>query len=138
MKKILLLLMFTTLWLESGTICIISSSDFPARRLSAAQVRAIFLAQKRWIADTSVLPINYPPEDPSRQCLERTILKKSRQSLRRYWLKAHYNGYRPPKVVKSSEALLAYLREVPGAIGYVDANTTLPVWVQRLHETDCR
>ncbi len=118
--KIFLLFILLTPWLYSQEIFVIANKDFPKERLSQKAIKAIFLDKKRFIDGKKILAINYTFNDPLRECFERTILKKSRRLLEQYWLKAHYKGRRPPKVVKSKKMLLEYLQKVDSAIGYTD------------------
>lgn len=122
MKKIVWILLLFVLILPAKELCIVASKSFPLNHISRTTLKAIFLDKKHLVKGEKVLPINYDFHHPLRKCFEKKILRKSRRSLERYWLKAHYNGKRPPKVVGSSATLLEYLQNVPGAIGYVDTN----------------
>lgn len=137
MQKIVSILLFLSLWGSASQIFVVASRSFPADRIEHAHLKAIFLSKRTIYRGIKLLPINYTTDDPRRNCFESTVLRKSRATLQRYWLKAHYNGHRPPKVVKSSAAMLAYLRQVPGAIGYLEANQTLPQGIKILFVTEC-
>ncbi len=122
------LLLYTLLFLsllQGREIWVVSGKDFPATTLTPQEVRAIFLDKKRFIGAVKILPINYPFSHATRACFEKQILHTSRRVLRRYWLKAHYKGHRPPKVVQTPATMLSYLQKVPGSIGYIDANERL-------------
>ena len=40
--------------------------------------------------------------------------------LKSYWTKQHYLGHRPPLTMKSQESILAFIKKVDGAVGYID------------------
>jgi len=124
MKKIIWILLIFTLFLPAKELCIVASKTFPVNHISRTTLKAIFLDKKHLIKGEKILPINYNFHHPLRKCFEKSILRKNKRALERYWLKAHYNGKRPPKVVGSSATLLEYLQKVPGTIGYVDTNST--------------
>jgi hypothetical protein len=119
MKKLLLFLMLTAA-LPAKELYIIAGDAFPEDHLSSATIKAIFLDKRHLLDDRPLLPFNYTLDNPVRRCFEREILHKSRHALEHYWLRAHYRGKRPPKVIKSRAMLIAYLRKIPTAIGYTD------------------
>ncbi len=125
MYKICFMLILLIYNLSAKEILVIANQDFPLEKISKTKLKMIFLNKKHYIKETQILPINYSPDNPLRCCFEKNILKKSKRSLQRYWLDAHYHGRRPPKVVKSKKALLKYLQNIPGSIGYIDSNITL-------------
>lgn len=121
MKKLLLLFFIITIS-YSKEIVVIAHISFPKNSLTQKEIKAIFLDKKHFIYDRKIFPINYEFNAPLRTCFEKSILKKSRRNLEIYWLKAHYSGNRPPKVVKSQKMLLEYLKNIHTAIGYGDFN----------------
>lgn len=116
---------------------IIASDAFPAKHLSAKTVRAIFLDKQHLLSGQPLLPLNYTLDNPLRRCFEHEVLKKSRYALEHYWLRAHYRGKRPPKVIKSRAMLIAYLRKVPTAIGYTDIKPQRNSGLRILLKADC-
>jgi len=137
MKSLLFALLFGVQSLSAGEVCIVASRTLPLQHISRSTLKAIYLDKKHLINGHKVLPINYTFTDPLRSCFEKHVLKKSRRSLERYWLRAHYNGKRAPKVVKSKAALLAYLQKVPGTIGYVDSKTARSTSLKVLLRIPC-
>jgi len=125
MQRYLFILIAFVFSLHAQELLVIAGRDFPIRHISKKDLKALYLDKKHLIKNRPVLTLNYPPDNPLRNCFERQVLRKSRYALRRYWLQAHYNGKRPPKVIKSQKALFAYIRQVPGAIGYVRESTVL-------------
>jgi len=121
----------------SQEILIVGDKNFPKESLTLHEIRAIFLDKKRFVGDKKILVMNHAFNHPLRVCFERNILKKSQQSLERYWRKAYYQGKRPPKIIKSIEMLFAYLDSVTPSIGYSDANTTTSIEVKVLYRTEC-
>jgi ABC-type phosphate transport system substrate-binding protein len=115
-------LIFVSTLLFSEEIYIIANRNFPVDKLTKKDIRSIYLDKKRHIKDKRILPLNYTYSSPLRELFERSVLKKSKKSLERYWIKAHYKGHRPPKVVKSKKSILSYIKKLDNAIGYIDSN----------------
>jgi hypothetical protein len=58
--------------------------------------------------------------------------------LERYWIKAHYKGHRPPKVLKSKASVLSFIKELDNALGYVDSNLSNLKEIKILHEVELK
>ncbi|MHC3995021.1 hypothetical protein ACXWTF_09330 [Thiomicrolovo sp. ZZH C-3] len=128
-KQVLFLLLSVILSGEEWALVI--RADSPLDSLNTAQIRDLYLGKTRYIGDTRLFPLQPGADDPLRQQFERETLGLSRTALREWWIRRHYLGQRPPKVVGSAEAILAYVQQVEGAVGYVpyamavDANVTV-------------
>jgi len=116
----LFFLLSSTLFAQ--TIYIIANKNFPANSLTQKEIKQIYLDKKRYIKGAKLLPLNYTHNSKLRELFEKTILQKSRKNLEGYWLKAHYKGHRPPKVLKSQDSVISYIKEIDTALGYVDTN----------------
>ncbi len=122
MQMKLFLIFFLSSTLFSQSIYIIANKNFPLNTLTKKEIKAIYLDQKRHINGKKILPLNFTHDYPLRDSFEKTILKKSRKYLERYWIKAHYNGHQPPKVLKSKTSMLSFIKKLDTALGYVDGN----------------
>jgi len=135
-KLFISMLLFISL--NSEEILIIGDKNFPKESLTLQEIRAIFLNKKRFIGGEQILVMNYEANHPLRLCFERNILDRSERSLERYWRKAYYKGKRPPKIIKSTQMLFAYLDSVQPSIGYSDVNETINnVEVRILYRGEC-
>jgi len=56
-----------------------------------------------------------------RQQFSKVILGSAPNSQRQYWNGQYFNGILPPYVVNSEEAVIRYVANTKGAIGYIDA-----------------
>ncbi|WP_416768621.1 hypothetical protein ACM66T_12290 [Sulfurimonas sp. ST-25] len=128
-KPVLILLLSLALNAEEWALII--RADSPLNALSTAQIRDVYLGKIRYVRDVRLFPLQLGAENPLRQQFERETLQLSRAALREWWIRRHYLGQRPPKVVGSAEAVLAYVQQVEGALGYIpyamaeDANVTV-------------
>ena len=126
MLRIAVVFIFLSLVAYAQPFWVIANSRFPKEHINKKELRNIYLDKKHQIDGKKILPLNYGYNNILRKHFEHSILKKTTQQLETYWIKAHYQGHRPPKVLKSTQSMLSYLRVIPNAIGYIDANTSLP------------
>jgi len=115
-----LLLLSTTLWAEAIVVAV--NPLCPIDRLSQQTISALYLDKRRTLQGHRVVLLNLALDHPLRRLFEEKVLRKSREELERYWLRAHFKGHQPPKVVKSQEAAARFLEKIPYAIGYMEAS----------------
>ncbi|CAA6807158.1 MAG: Unknown protein [uncultured Sulfurovum sp.] len=137
MIKILLVLSNLILFVTAQELLVVADKNFKEDSLTLEEIQGFFLSKKRFVEGERVLVMNYSFEHPLRQCFEKHILKKSRRNLERYWQKAHYQGRRPPKIVKSKEMLLSYMQKVQPSLGYLDSNLTRDIELKILYRGTC-
>jgi len=121
--------------LSAEQLAIIANDRFPLSELSAHQVRQIFLKRTRYLDDIELFAINLPKRDPLRDSFEHDLLKMSPSRLKQHWTKAHYRGVRPPIVQHSIKSVLAFIRQIDGAIGYVPISN-VPKGTTILHKVE--
>jgi ABC-type phosphate transport system substrate-binding protein len=85
-----------------------------------ADVALIFRRKKLfWNDGTRVAPVNLQASNPLRQAFSRVVLGASPEDMERYWNDMYFHGISPPFVLSSQEAVLRFVAQTPGAIGYV-------------------
>ena len=77
--------------------------------------------QLYWPKGQRIKPVNLRPEHPLRQQFSQIILGSPPKKQIDYWNGQYFNGILPPYSVNSEEAVLRYVAQTSGAIGYVDA-----------------
>ena len=101
-------------------VAVVTGLVAPAVTLQRAYLRDVFL--KRIVIDDAgkaLVPLNLPPEDPLRSAFSQVLLGKAPDALQRYWNERYFQGVSPPYVLGSQEAMLRFVAETPGALGYV-------------------
>jgi len=88
--------------------------------LSLEQIRAIYLKKLSRIDTLTLVPVNLGAKDPIRKSFEKHILHMSFQRLKSYWSRQHYLGHRPPVSMKSQESALTFVKNIEGALAYID------------------
>jgi ABC-type phosphate transport system substrate-binding protein len=104
---------------EDG-LAVITGPTRPAIAFSHANLQDIFL--KRIQVDDNGNPLvalNLPPDEPLREAFSQAVLGRRPGAMQRYWTEQYFHGISPPFVVHSPEAMLRFVAETPGAIGYV-------------------
>jgi ABC-type phosphate transport system substrate-binding protein len=132
-KRLFLVIFFKSI-LFSNSLYIIAHKNFPTVTLTQKEIKAIYLDKKHYINGTKITPLNLSHDHKLREIFEKTVLQKNRNFLERYWLKAHYKGHRPPKVLKSKASVLSYVKELDNVIGYIDGNISDLQSVKILHK----
>lgn len=101
-------------------IAVIVSRDAPALTLDHPTLRDIYL--KKIVVDergASLIPVNLPPDHPLRQLFSLDVLHADTGQLQRYWNERYFHGVRPPYVLRSQNAVLRFVADTAGAVGYV-------------------
>ncbi|MDP2247240.1 MAG: hypothetical protein Q8J65_03850 [Nitrosomonadales bacterium] len=120
-----LMLLATTSYareIESGVIAVIVPSDFGIRSLGSTELSLIFLRKKLyWPNGKRMRPANLPTQHLLRKQFSQRLLGSLPEAQSEYWNELYFHGTSPPHVVNSQEAMLRYVAETNGAIGYIDA-----------------
>lgn len=92
--------------------------------LKRVEISAIYLLRATtWPDGTHIVPVNREPGSGAREKFTSSVLEEDNATLANYWNRMHFQGKRPPVVQESEQAMLAFVRSVPGAVGYVGAST---------------
>ncbi len=117
--RFLLLFCFAISLYGSEKFALISNQNFPINNLLEEQIRQIYLKRMHFIKNMPIIPINYIARDPLRNYFEKSMLHLSSKRLKRYWMKKHYEGKRPPLVQSSVESAIIFVKKVDGAVAYI-------------------
>lgn len=122
-----LLLTFGILWAslsEAGGLLVIASPQVPVEAISIKQLADIYALKKtRWSDQTQVVPVNREATGIERENFSEKVFSLSPQELSDFWNKLRFQGKQPPVIQSSDMAVLAFVRNIPGAIGYISANS---------------
>ncbi len=66
-------------------------------------------------------PVNLPASHPLRAIFSQAVFRRSPLDMAGYWNEQYFQGISPPHVVASQEAVMRFVADTPGAIGYVAA-----------------
>ena len=107
---------------EAEVIAVIVPRSMAITSISPVELSLIFWRKKLYWADGKRMhPLNLPTDNPLRRQFSQRILGSLPEAQTDYWNDQYYHGNSPPHVVNSQEAMLRYVTESPGGIGYVHA-----------------
>jgi ABC-type phosphate transport system substrate-binding protein len=108
-----------------GLLIIANPSVNATPPLSLSQIAAIYLLRVTiWPDGSHIVPVNREATSQTRETFTTTVLQQDNTSLAAYWNEMHFMGKQPPVVQESEQAVLAFIRNVPGSIGYISATVT--------------
>jgi ABC-type phosphate transport system substrate-binding protein len=110
-----------------GEYKLIVHDDNPATSLTRAEVARMFLKKvAAWPDKKPILPVDQERTSPVRQRFSADVHQKDPDQVSAYWQVLVYSGRDvPPKILKSDEEVVAFVRSNPGGLGYVAAETKL-------------
>ncbi len=129
MRKVIALLAFAYLLMTSTSyahepvaIAVIVPNEQPTKNLSFPELKLIYLRKKDyWANGKHIHAVNLPADHPLRTHFSIKILGSLPSTQNDYWNGVYFHGISPPYVVNSEEAVLRYVADTSGAIGYINA-----------------
>lgn len=99
----------------------------PADRASRSFVADVFLKKAtRWADDSSIRPVDQRASAGARIAFSNGVLGRSVSAVKSYWQQRIFSGRDvPPPEVEDDDAVVAYVSQNSGAIGYVSAAAKL-------------
>ena len=135
MSKIIFIFTIASIILMSGlalpnesqqVIAVVVSADQdPADlNLSSKNLNLIYWRKQLfWPKGLPIKPVNLRSQNPIRIAFSKSVLGSAPNAQIDYWNGQYFNGILPPYSVNSEEAVLRYVSNTKGAIGYVNACT---------------
>jgi ABC-type phosphate transport system substrate-binding protein len=120
-----LLLIVGILWtsLVHAGLLVIASPEAPNDTISVQQLADIYTLKKVfWGNNIQVVPVNREALSDEREKFSEAVFELSPQEMGEYWNRLSFQGKLPPIIQTSDQAVLGFVRSVPGAIGYINAN----------------
>ncbi len=103
-------------------VIVASNQNTDELKLAPNQLSLIYWRkQLYWSKGLRIKPVNLSTEHPLRLQFSQTILGSAPKTQIDYWNGQYFNGVLPPYSVNSEEAVMRYVSQTAGAIGYVDA-----------------
>jgi len=100
---------------------VVVNPSIPISKLSRTEASRLFLrSATQWPNGEHVKPVDLRKGSSARASFTREIHGRSLGAIEQYWTQAVFSGRAVPPPEKRSDAeVVAYVRETPGAIGYV-------------------
>src|SRR5215212_3097065 len=114
---------------DSEPIAIVVNRNNPLSEISLADLRRVFRGQRsRWSNGRRVTLVMRDAGAPERDAIIQSLYGLDEAQYRRTFLQAVFSGEAPeaPKTLASTNGVLRFVYNVPGAIGYVRARDVDP------------
>lgn len=102
------------------SIAIVVGAKSSIRGVTMDTLRELYLRRQRlWLDGERAVPVNLPADSALRGVFSRRVLGRLPEDLVTYWRRMYFDGIRPPLVLKTPQAVCAYVAVESAAIGYV-------------------
>lgn len=132
---VLLALSVAPAWAADEPLAVVVPRAYAGRDLNAQELALIYKRKKlAWDDGTPIQPVNLPADHAARRLFSQRILKSLPEAQTEYWNAQYFQGIFPPHVLASSEAVLRFIADTPGSIGYVpackaDSRVKIALWI---------
>jgi ABC-type phosphate transport system substrate-binding protein len=115
------LLLATAAGAADRPFVVVVHPDSPVASLTAAELSAAYLGKTaKWGDGSRVQPVDQPADGPLYKAMAESVHGKSPADLKGYWVKQVFAGKGVPPPTKGADGdVLAFVKNNPGAIGYV-------------------
>lgn len=121
-----LLLLLGLTWALSANaekLLIIASPLVPENAVSVKELADIYIMKKQnWSNGIRIIPVNREVSSMEREVFSKEVFDLSPEKLSDYWARLRFQGKLPPSVQTSDDAVLNFVKSIPGAIGYIGAS----------------
>lgn len=121
MRKALLLLCLGLAQAAWGDgLLVIANPKVPVAQVSQDELASIYLLRKvSWPNETAIVPVNRDAASREREYFSEQVFNRSTMELADYWNRLRFQGKVPPVVQGSDQSVVGFVRNIPGAIGYI-------------------
>lgn len=116
-------------------LAVVVANNFPEKSISARDLQLIYKRKLMfWNSGARIHPVNLAADEAARKQFSLAVLKSLPEEQASYWNDMYYHGIFPPHVMASPEAVLRFVADTKGAIGYVqacavDARVDVILWI---------
>jgi ABC-type phosphate transport system substrate-binding protein len=109
---------------EGSELRIIVDPSNPTVTATREAIADAFLkTSTRWPDGETIRPVDQRTDSPARKAFSAIVLKRSIAAIRSYWQQRIFSGRGvPPLELDSDDAVVRYVSEHRGAVGYVSAS----------------
>lgn len=110
---------------DAKVIAVIVANEQATKMISMPELKLIYWRKKDyWANGKHIHPVNLPADHPLRLQFSNRVLGSLPSAQNDYWNGVYFHGISPPYVLNSEEAILRYVADTNGAIGYINACNT--------------
>ena len=128
-KLIILPVLLCSILLSSHVFAgyvVVANESMKADSIKAKDLRNIYLKKKRYLYENQVAEPTGLEDGEARLEFISKVLRKTESTLNSYWSRLIFTGRaNPPRLFSSQDELMQYIARTPGAIGYMDSDSTI-------------
>ena len=129
MKNILLVVLLTVITMGTShgqTYKVIVNNTNPISSIDKSELSDYFMKKEtKYLDGKRIIPVDQKGNSSVRKSFTSEVHQKSVTAVKSFWQQAVFQGKDTPPVEKSSDdAVIAYVANNPGAIGYVSIGAT--------------
>lgn len=99
---------------------IVAHPEVPLTEIGQTAASNLFLKKDRKLGGVEAAPIDQPASSPVRDAFSKAVHGRATSAVVTYWQQQVFSGKdTPPPSKPSDDAILAFVKSTPGAIGYV-------------------
>lgn len=103
-------------------LAVVVAKNFSEKNISGRELLLIYKRKLMlWHSGMRIHPVNLPADAVARKQFSLAVLKTLPEEQASYWNDMYFHGISPPHVTSSPEAVVRFVAETKGAIGYVPA-----------------
>ena len=111
---------FSLCWAAEEPLAVIVPVNQAKLSIGKSELASIYRRKEfYWEGGIKIEPVNLQADSPARRIFSQAILGYAPEEMEQYWNDRYFHGVLPPYVLTSAEAVLRFVSETPGAIGYV-------------------
>jgi len=117
---------------------VVAAPDVPVSTLTVDELSELFLKKNtRWEGGAEVVPVEQSEEGELRLRFIREVHDRDLSAMKSYWQMQIFTGKAsPPVTLEDDGAVLGFVANRPGAIGYVSPDAEVPDGVKVIEITD--
>ena len=118
---------------QTGIVVVGNLAEADAQ-LERHEVRNLYMGSLR---RANMQPVALSPEHPSRVVFNTQVIGLTEQRIQAFWAQMRFSGRgRPPREFSSTQALVNFLLETPGAVGYLSTEDSVPSGLTVLYDSN--
>lgn len=111
---------------QAGGVKVIANPGTKISRIDREELARIYLGKKTiWDTGTRIAPVMLDDSEPAMADFFESMVKRTREQYRAYWRRQVFaGGGAPPRTLRNSVDVVAFVAREPGAIGIVEASVS--------------
>ncbi|MBU3006110.1 hypothetical protein [Paraglaciecola arctica] len=108
----------------NSSIVVVANTDNKQIKLNRQQVRNLFMGNA---LPYDLEAISLPPDNQTRVLFNTRVVGLTESRIQSYWAQMRFTGRKKqPKEIGTERAILEYIKDNPGSVGYLPSGISIP------------